>query len=199
MRTPIRPSRGLTLVEVVFASLLFAVVGSAILGFLGATAQGGQARQRISDPALESVLALRRFRTAAPEFRTTLAVDDTQALLWLHDLVPSRSVHASELGVLRFDEEERVLILEFIASAELASDRSLEEEFQADGSTAMLGAMDALREDGALVRVVLAEGLDEVVFMEVPANAGAVRLEFIVDGFSSDVLLAPQDPREPLR
>ena len=159
MRTTHRSSRGLTLVEVLFASLLFAVVGSAILGFLGATAEGGQARQRISDPALESVLALRRFRTAAPEFRTVLAADDTQALVWLHDLVPSRSVHTSELGVLRFDEDERVLVLEFVAPAGLAADRSLEQEFDADATDAMLATMDGLREDGLLVRVVLAEGL----------------------------------------
>ncbi len=199
MRTMHRSSRGLTLVEVLFASLLFAVVGSAILGFLGATAQGGQARQRISDPALESVLALRRFRTAAPEFRTALAADDTQALLWLHDLVPSRSVHTSELGVLRFDEDERVLVLEFVASAELAADRSIEQEFDANAADAMLATMDGLRDDGMLVRVVLAEGLDEIVFAEDQTNAAAVRLEFIAEGFSTELLLVPQRPQEPLR
>lgn len=199
MRTTHRSSRGLTLVEVLFASLLFAVVGSAILGFLGATAEGGQARQRISDPALESVLALRRFRTAAPEFRTVLAADDTQALVWLHDLVPSRSVHTSELGVLRFDEDERVLVLEFVAPAGLAADRSLEQEFDADATDAMLATMDGLREDGLLVRVVLAEGLDEIVFAEERSNSAAVRLEFIAEGFSTELLLVPQRPQEPLR
>jgi len=199
MRTRTRPTRGLTLVEVVFASLLFAVVGSAILGFLGATAQGGQARQRISDPALESVLALRRFRTAAPEFRTVLASDDTQALVWLHDLVPSRSVHTSELGVLRFDEDERVLVLEFVAPVEISSDRSLESEHRANATDAMFATMDGLREDELLVRVVLAEGLDEIVFAEDQTNAAAVRLEFIADGFSTELLLAPQRPQEPLR
>ncbi|MBI1304524.1 MAG: hypothetical protein GC172_12180 [Phycisphaera sp.] len=199
MRTPKRSSRGLTLVEVVFASLLFAVVGSAILGFLGATAQGGQARRRISDPALESVLALRRFRTAAPEFRTTLAADNTQALLWLHDLVPSRSVHTSELGVLRFDEEERVLLLEFPSSAELAGDRSLEREFRANRPDDMLDAMDALRDDEMLVRVIVAEGIDEVLFMEEASNPAAMRLEFVVEGQTTELLLAPQRPQEPLR
>lgn len=199
MRTRTRPTRGLTLVEVVFASLLFAVVGSAILGFLGATAQGGQARQRISDPALESVLALRRFRTAAPEFRTVLATDDTQALVWLHDLVPSRSVHTSELGVLRFDEDERVLVLEFVAPDALAGDRSLEREHRANATDAMLAMMEGLREDDMLVRVVLAEGLDDIVFTEDQRDAAVVRLEFIVEGFSSELLLVPQRPQEPLR
>jgi len=191
--------RGITLIEVVFASLLFAVVGSAMLGFLSATAQGGQARQRISDPALESVLAIRRFRTVAPEFRTTLEIGPSHALVWLNDLVPSRSVHASEVGVLRFDEEQGVLLLESVSEVELGRDRALEREFRVDRLGGLLAWMEDLREDGLLTRALLAEGLEEVGFAPDPSRPGSIRVTFAVEGNAVEFLLVPEFHQEPLR
>ena len=63
----------------------------------------------------------------------------------------------------------------------------------------MFATMDGLREDELLVRVVLAEGLDEIVFAEDRTNAAAMWLEFIAEGFSTELMLVPQRPQEPLR
>ena len=49
------------------------------------------------------------------------------------------------------------------------------------------------------MRVVLAEGLDEIVFAEDRTNAAAMWLEFIAEGFSTELMLVPQRPQEPLR
>ena len=101
--TPRRPRRGFTLIEVMLAVGLVGVVGAGILAFLSAFATGASARVRVSDPALEATLAVRRLNSIVPDFRTVLAADTQNAVLWVSDRVPSRTVHLSELACLRVD------------------------------------------------------------------------------------------------
>jgi len=186
------------MIEVMFAALLLGVVGTAIVGFLTTVASGPAARQHLSDPALESSLAVRRFGALAPHFRCVLTVTPGEALVWLSDLVPSRSVHTSEVGVLRFDESEGMLVLETVNPANLFANRKLEREFNSSQFIALATQLDELREDGALVRSVLAEGMESVDLAPVAGAPGTARLTFSVGGVSASVTIAPAVVEEPI-
>jgi prepilin-type N-terminal cleavage/methylation domain-containing protein len=189
--------RGFTLVEVLLATLLLSVVGVAAVTFLGAFATGGVARRQASDAALESTLAVQRFRTLAPRLRCVLQVSDTHALLWLSDLVPSRSVHASEAGILWFDEERGELLLELIDPETIAVDRSLEREYAIDEFDDLLEDLTTLRARGALLRSILAEGIEQVEFKPDPVDPSGVRLTFITGGGTAAASIAPAIVEEP--
>jgi hypothetical protein len=191
-------NRGFSLVEVMFATLLLTVVGAAIFGFLSAMASGGEARRSACDPALESALAVRRLKNAAPAFRFTLRVRDDEALVWMSDLVPSRSVHTSEAGVLRFDEEERILVLETVDAAYLDRNRTQEREYSTSRYQQLSEHLQALRAADALVPTVIAEGIDAVRFRPDPDAPGALRITFAVDQHETTFVVAPAPPEEPI-
>lgn len=190
--------RGLSLVEVMFATLLLTVVGAAIFGFLSATARGSEARRSMCDPALESALAVRRLKNVAPEFRFALRVRDEEALVWMSDLVPSRSVHTSEAGLLRFDEEQGILLLETVDAAYLDRNRTQEREYPETRYQQLSDHLQTLRVAGALVPTVIAEGIDAVRFRSDPDAPGALRITFAVDSHETTFVLAPAPPEEPI-
>jgi prepilin-type N-terminal cleavage/methylation domain-containing protein len=190
--------RGFTLIEVMFATMLLTIVGAAIASFLSAMAGGSEARRSICDPALESALALRRFRSIAPEFRFVLRVRDDEVLVWMSDFVPSRSVHASEAGILRVDETEGVLLLETVDPAYLDRNRAQEREYLANQYQQLSDHLNSLRAAGALVTTVVAEGIDAVAFNPDPDETGGVRITFMVESHETTFLLAPAPPEEPI-
>jgi len=194
--TPRRPRRGFTLIEVMLAVGLVGVVGAGILAFLSAFATGASARVRVSDPALEATLAVRRLNSIVPDFRTVLAADTQNAVLWVSDRVPSRTVHLSELACLRVDGARGELLLETIDDSALVADRSLETEFRA--SDDFQAAFASAREAGIVRSRVLAEGLDSVSFSAARSRS-AVVLEVGGAGATSGVVLSPARPEEPLR
>ena len=192
-----RPTRrGFTLIEVMLAVGLVGMVGAGILAFLSAFATSADARARVSDPALEASLALRRFDAIVAGFRTVLAADEHHAVLWVSDRVPSRTVHLSELGCLRVDESRGELLLETIDESALVADQSLETEFRA--SDDFLAAVSSARNAGILHTRVLAEGLDSARFSAARSRHSVV-LEVGAAGATSGVVLAPAHPEEPLR
>jgi prepilin-type N-terminal cleavage/methylation domain-containing protein len=150
-------ARGFTLAEVLVASALLGIVGAATVGFLGAFAQGTSDRARISDPAIEGALLSRRVAALAPAVRSTLAVGEGAAALWLSDRVPSRTVHASELGWLRHEAESKAIVFEWIPAERFRNDRTLEEEFEAD--TDFLALRESFAHAELLSSTVVAEGV----------------------------------------
>jgi prepilin-type N-terminal cleavage/methylation domain-containing protein len=193
-RTRVRS--GFTLIEVMLAVGLVGVVGAGILAFLGAFATGAGARARVSDPALEATLAVRRLQAIVPDFRTVLAADKTSAVLWTSDRVPSRTVHLSEIACLRVDAAGGELLLETVDDAALVADRSLETEFRA--SDDFHAAIVSARKAGILRTRVLAEGLESATFSAAKSRS-AVVLEVGAAGATSGVVLSPAHPEEPLR
>lgn len=196
VRRPDRARRGFTLIEVMIAVGLVGVVGAGILAFLGAFASGAGTRARVSDPALEATLAVRRLQAIVPDFRTVLAADTQRAVLWVSDRVPSRTVHLSEIACLRVDAEGGELVLDTVDDAALVADRSLETEFRA--SDDFLAAIESARKAGVLRTRVLAEGLESATFSAAKSRSSVV-LEVGAAGASSGVVLAPAHAEEPLR
>ena len=191
--------RGFTLVEILIAALLMTIVGAAIVAFLSALAAGGEARERISDPAIEATLSARRFDTLAPDFRTVLAADGGEALIWANDQIASRSVHLSEVLLLRFDAEAQELLLESVDAEAIANDRSLEQEYAIGHYGSLRDAFEALRTDGLLVREILAEGIPSVEFTEVTGEPGSLDATFSGEDSSARIRLSPKEAEEPLR
>jgi prepilin-type N-terminal cleavage/methylation domain-containing protein len=190
---------GFTLIEVMISAFLLCIVGAAIVGFLSALSTGGTARQHISDPTIESTLALRRLQVLAPELRSVLAAADQSAILWTSDRIASRSVHLSEVALLRFDPDTEELLLESVTPEALFADRTLEQEFLIGQYDSILGVFDTLRLDGMLDREVLSEGADSIEFSAAVGTSGVANATFIGADSSARVRLAPETLEEPLR
>lgn len=189
-------ARAFTLVEVLVATALLALVGTAILAFLSAFADGAARRARLCDPALEGVLAARRLSLVAPGLRCALAIEADLAAVWLSDRVASRSVHLSELGWVRFDHSFGEIVLEQVDPEALAADPTLETEFAARSD--FLGVLEELRRDRLVVATLLAEGVEEAHLSRGPAP-GALTLELAAGNATSRVALTKPIPEEPLR
>ncbi len=194
--------RGFTLLEVMVAAGLLAIVGFAIVAFITAFARGAQARARVSDPAIEGSLLVERFRALQPSTRVTLASDDHLAALWLSDRVPSRTVHLSELGWLRFCPKSGDVVLERIEAERFLDDRALESEFAS--SADFLALRDDVLREGLLVSTILAEGLDDVRFVPPPPEKrGETKSELVIELEAeravARLVLSYTHPEEPLR
>lgn len=189
--------RGFTLIEVMLATLLLGIVGVAIVTFLSAFATGGAARRQMSDAALEATLAGQRFRSLVPRFRCMLRVSDRQALVWTSDLVPSRTVHTSEAGILWFDDAHGELVLEIVDPAKIAFERGLEREYSTSDFDELVLDLDRMRAEGSLLRSILAEGLEGVEFEADPAAAGGARLTFVTGVGAASITIAPSTVEEP--
>jgi hypothetical protein len=189
---------GFTLIEVVVAAGLLSIVGLSIVAFVTAFARGAGARARISDPAIEGALLVERLRAVAPSLRAPLASDGGTVALWLSDRVPSRTVHLSELGWIRFDRTMGDVVLERVAEARFDEDRALETEFASDDD--FLAIRDESARDGLLVETILAEGLDEARFVGSGRSGLAdLSLELEAERATARVVIAPVVPEEPLR
>lgn len=187
--------RGFTMIEVMMATALLGVVGAGIAAFLSAMATGTSARARVSDPSLEGAITMRRLAALAPGVRCALEFRDDTVALWLHDDVPSRTVHTSELGWLRFDAAAGEIVFERLDPAALAADRSLEAEH--DARTDFLALLESLRRSAAVRTIALSEGLDRANFVETRDSTRAL-LEIHAGGATARVALATAG-EEPYR
>ena len=181
------------------ATLLLGIVGTALVAFLTAFARGGEARERISDPAIESSLASRRLDTLLPGFRAVLAADGETALIWVTDRIASRSVHLSEAALVRFDPEGEELLLETARTDALVADRDLEREYLIGQYGALLATFDTLRENGLLEREILAEGIESIELLAVLGTPGVADATFTNTEASARIRIAPAVLEEPLR
>jgi prepilin-type N-terminal cleavage/methylation domain-containing protein len=187
---------GFTLVEVLVASALLGMVGLAALSFLSAVASGAAARSRVSDPAIEATLAGRRLAALVPSMRAVLDAEGDAAAIWLSDSVPSRTVHLSELGCVRFDAARGEIVLERIPESRFLADRALETELSADDD--FLATLANARADGLLSSALLAEGVDRAAFTRDP-QSGMVDLAFEADRASARLRLTRTLDEEPRR
>jgi prepilin-type N-terminal cleavage/methylation domain-containing protein len=191
-----RGDRAFTLIEVLVASALLGMVGLAALSFLSAVASGAAARSRVSDPAIEATLAGRRLAALVPSMRAVLDAEGDAAAIWLSDSVPSRTVHLSELGCVRFDAKRGEIVLERIPESRFLADRGLETELAADDD--FLATLANARAEGLLSSALLAEGVDRAEFTRDP-QSGAVDLSFEVDRSNARLRLTRALDEEPRR
>ncbi|MFZ9881476.1 MAG: hypothetical protein ACO3QC_08760, partial [Phycisphaerales bacterium] len=145
--------------------------------------------------SLEGAIAMRRLAALAPNIRCALEFRDDAVALWLNDDVPSRTVHTSEIGWLRFDATAGEIVFERLDGAALAADRSLEAEH--DARTDYLVLLESLRRSDALRSTVLCEGLDRATFVETRDGTRSL-LEIHAGGATARVALTTAG-EEPYR
>jgi hypothetical protein len=113
--------------------------------------------------------------------------------------IASRSVHLSEVALLRFDPDTEELLLESVTPEALFADRTLEQEFLIGQYDSILGVFDTLRLDGMLDREVLSEGADSIEFSAAVGTSGVANATFVGADSNARVRLAPENLEEPLR
>lgn len=187
------------MVEVVLALLFLGIVSAAIGGFLSAVGMRGAQQLRLSDPAIEAIVAMRRLGTIAPEIRFVLLAEQGHALVWLHDDNPNSAVNTSEVGLVRFDASNAELVLETVNRAALLANPTLESEYASDEYAGIVADFDTLRASGALVQRVLAEGLQSVEFTVPNAAPGTAEARFRANDYETLAVIAPIPLEEPLR
>ena len=198
-RSAARMRPAFTLIEVLFATLLMGIVGAAILSFMSAFASGIAIRSSVNDPALESALAARKFAAVAPSFSYVLETDGNRAAIWLGDTTPSFTVHRSEIGLLRFEPTRGMLVLETLDPAMLALNPLLEQEFAFTPATDFIGELDSSRNNGAVIRQVLAEGVTSLSFATTGLPAGDAELTLNFQTGTGRIALSPVYRERPFR
>lgn len=193
-----RTRSGFTLIEVMFATLLLGIVGMGILTFMSAFASGIQVRQSINDAAIDSSLAARRLAAVAPGFTYVLEADQDRVAIWLSDSVPSRTVHRSEVGIVRYDATRDRLLFETLSPAALAGNPMLDAELPFTGGTDFVGALDEARVNGDIVSQILAERVETAWFTTagVPSGHATLHIEFTYG--SAQVAISPAFTEPPV-
>ena len=187
------------MIEVVLALLFLGIVSAAISGFLSAVMTRGVQQIRLSDPAIEAVVAMRRLGAIAPEIRCALVANEDGAVLWLSDEKANLAVNASEIGLLRFDAANAELLLEVLDHGALGADPTLEAEYAQGTYGDIMADFAALRAEGSLAQRVLAEGLESVEFEIPEGGPGTVRVRFRAGGYETLGIVTPTPVEEPMR
>jgi len=187
------------MVEVLMAVLILGIVSAAIGAFLSAVGMRGTRQLRLSDPAIEAIVAMRRLGTIAPNMRCVLLTEETRALVWTSDDNPNLAVNLSEVGLLRFDAANAELLLESLDRAALLANPALELEFEEGDYATVFEEFDRLRAAGSLRQRVLAEGLQSVEFQTPTGAAGTAQSRFRANDYETLAVIAPIPLEVPLR
>lgn len=187
------------MVEVLMAVLILGIVSAAIGAFLSAVASRGTQQLRLSDPAMEAIVAMRRLGTIAPNMRCVLLAEETRALVWMSDDNPNLAVNLSEVGLLRFDAADAELVLESLDRGALLANPALELEFEEGDYATIFEDFDRLRSAGSLRQRVLAEGLESVGFQTPTGAQGTAQSRFRANDYETLAVIAPVPLEVPQR
>lgn len=152
--------RGLSLLELLLALSITAMVGAAIAGMLGAVSSGVGARRDTRAVMVLANAAQARLAAYIMPSRCVLSVDGPNPVLWFNDNRESDTVHATELRWLIFDAKTGTLNVHYVdlPSSWTQIGRDLEDheyplgtpwnsvlaEYQAKGWTASCTLVDGL-------------------------------------------------------
>lgn len=116
----LRPSslaarRGLSLLELLLAITISAMVAGAIAGMLGAVSAGVGTRKDSREIMVLAHSAQCRLSAYLATARCVLADDSANLTLWLNDDRESGTVHASEIRWLRFDTSTGEIVVDYVS------------------------------------------------------------------------------------
>jgi hypothetical protein len=109
-----RPYRGLTLMELLMAVIITAMVGAGIAGMLGAVSSGVGTRRDNREIMVRAHAAQCRLAAYLATSRCVLAKSATNVTIWLADSRQSNTVHATEIRWLRFDSAVGEFLVEYV-------------------------------------------------------------------------------------
>ncbi|MHC4108608.1 MAG: hypothetical protein ACYSTY_11030 [Planctomycetota bacterium] len=153
-------TRGLSLLELLLAMAITALVAAAIAAMLGAVTSGVGTRRDSRALMVRANTAQARLAGYITPCRSLLAADGSGAVLWLDDARESDSVHASEIRWLLYDSAAGTLDVLFVSFPAGWSDV---ERLMADQAYPPTADWDAVRAEydgnGWLTRVTLVDGI----------------------------------------
>lgn len=109
------PRRGLSLLELLLAITISAMVAGAIAGMLGAVTAGVGTRKDSREIMVLAHGAQCRLSAYLATSRCVLADDGSNLTLWLNDDRESDTVHASEIRWLIFDLSSGEIVVDYVA------------------------------------------------------------------------------------
>jgi prepilin-type N-terminal cleavage/methylation domain-containing protein len=109
-----RSCRGLSLLELLLALTISAMVAGAIAGMLGAVSSGVGTRKDNRQTMVLAHAAQCRLAAYTATSKCVLAVSASDVTLWLDDSRESGTVHATEIRWLRFDASVGAIVVEYV-------------------------------------------------------------------------------------
>jgi hypothetical protein len=169
--------RGLTLVELILALSVTALIAGAIAGMMAAVSNGVQVRRDSRSLMIRASAAHSRLDAYLSACRCLLAADDGGAIIWLHDDRESETIHASEIRWLLHDPDAGAIDVYYVDLPSTWTDlqRDLaDREYQASADwMIILGQYEAR---GLISQVRLVDGIASVAIETDHAKASESRL-----------------------
>jgi hypothetical protein len=161
--------RGLSLLEMLLAMSITAMVGGAIVGMLGAVSTGVGSRRDSRTTMVQAAASRSRLAAYIAPARSVLASTTSSVTLWLDDSRESQTVHASEIRWIRFNAEDREITVRYVRFPEAWSQttRNLADNEYAAGSNWDI-VLTTYTAQGLIASMTL---VDEVESVEVSADA----------------------------
>ncbi|TVQ51693.1 MAG: hypothetical protein EA377_12025 [Phycisphaerales bacterium] len=169
--------RGLSLLELMLAITITALVGAAIAGMLNAVAVGVDTRRDNRSMMVRSSLAQARLNAYIAPARCVLDQRGPQIVLWFNDQKKSETVHASEIRWLEYDRTEGTLSVSYVSFPEHWSQLEVDQEdreFPSDSDWGRIKNSYASR--GLLNELTLVDGLDDVTVTADATDPFEIRL-----------------------
>ncbi len=156
--------RGLTVVELMLAMSITAMVAVAIAGMLGAVTAGVMTQRDSRSVMIRANAARARLSAYLAPCRSLLALEGNDELvLWLKDSRESGTVHATEVRWLVFDEPSGTLQVYFVEFPQGWTQTAKDLEDQEYGATTNWSAVRTAWEGrGMLASRPLVDGLDSL-------------------------------------
>lgn len=107
--------RGLTLLELLMAVIITAMVGAGIAGMLGAVSAGVGTRKDSREVMVLAHGAQCRLSAYLATARCVLAAGSSDVTIWLDDSRESGTVHATEIRWIRYDANNGEIIVDYVA------------------------------------------------------------------------------------
>lgn len=107
-------SRGLSLLELLLSLAITAVVATAVTGMLGAVSTGIEGGRSTRSVMILANAAASRLSAYITPSRCVLGVDGADVALWFDDARESKTVHASEIRWLQFDQDAGAYVVNYV-------------------------------------------------------------------------------------
>lgn len=156
---------GLTLVEMMLALAVTALVAGAIAGMMSAVSSGVGTRRDMRSAMIRANLGQMRLGAYVAPARALISVDSDRFVLWLHDQRPGETIHVSEARWFEFDAVSGEMTVKFFRCPDSWTELQKTAEDLPFASTAnwwLILADYELR--GLIGQQVIMDGLIDVTF-----------------------------------
>ena len=154
--------RGVTLLEMILAIGITAIVGAAIASMMAAVSNGLTSRDDGRRTAVQLATTQVRIAAYIAPARCILNGSNNSLVIWLNDNRESGTVHASEVRWLMFDESIKSFVVKFVAFPETWSQSMIDAADTECTQSTEYGSLLANLESAELIsELVLVDGMED--------------------------------------